>query len=197
MYIAICYFAPINSTFYKKNNIDKNCSYNNLEQDIYNLKNEGNILLLGYFNARTATKQDTLLSNDSNHNPLWLDVDLVLSNRYKRSSEDLIGNLFGIELVKICNSQDLIICNGVIKWPNSNQMTCIHGLGSSVVDYVISDIPVSKNIETFDLLNDHEPHFDHKRLTLTLKFSMHRSTIERIVIVKGICALTKVNSKFS
>ena len=31
MYIAICYFAPINSTFYKKNNLDKNCPYNNLE----------------------------------------------------------------------------------------------------------------------------------------------------------------------
>jgi hypothetical protein len=47
------YFAPINSTFYKKNNLDRNCPYNNLEQDIYNLKNEGNILLLGDFNAMT------------------------------------------------------------------------------------------------------------------------------------------------
>jgi hypothetical protein len=46
MYISICYFSPINSTFYKKNNLDKNCPYNNLEQDICNLKNEGNILLL-------------------------------------------------------------------------------------------------------------------------------------------------------
>jgi exonuclease III len=77
MYIAIFYFAPINSTFYKKNNLDNNCPYNNLEQDIYSLKNEGNILLLGDFNARTATKQATLLSIDSNHNPLWLDEDLV------------------------------------------------------------------------------------------------------------------------
>ena len=63
-----------------------------------------------------------------------------------------------------------------MKWPNSNQMTCIHGLGSSVVDDEISDIPVSNQITTFDLLNDHEP--DHKPLTLSLKFSMHRSTIE-------------------
>jgi exonuclease III len=77
MYITIYYFSPINSTFYKKNNLDKNCPYNNLEQDIYNLKNEGNILLLGDFNARTATEQATLLSNDPNHNPLWLDEDLV------------------------------------------------------------------------------------------------------------------------
>jgi hypothetical protein len=84
------------------------------------LKNEGNILLLRDFNVRTATKQDTLLSNDSNHNPLWLDEDLVLSNSYKRSSEDLIENLFGNESVKLCTSQDLMICNGAMKWPNSN-----------------------------------------------------------------------------
>jgi hypothetical protein len=57
-------------------------------------------------------------------------------------------------------------------------MTCIHGLGSSVVDYVISDILVSNQIPTFDLLNDHEPDFDHKPLTLNLNFSMHRSAIE-------------------
>ena len=83
------------------------------------------------FNARTATKQANLLSDDSNHNPLWINEDLVLSNSYKRVSKDLIENLFGIELVKLCNSQDLIICNGVMKWPNSNQMIYIHGLGSS------------------------------------------------------------------
>ena len=107
-----------------------------------------------------------------------LDEDLVLSNSYKRSSEDLIEKLFVTELVKLCSSQDLIICNGVMKWPNSNQMTFIYGLGSSVVDYVIYDIPVSKQISTFDLLNDHEPDFDHKPLILTLNFSMHKSVIE-------------------
>ena len=57
-------------------------------------------------------------------------------------------------------------------------MTCIHGLGSSVVDYVIYDIPVSNQIENFDLLNDHEPNSHHKPLTLNLNFSMHRSVIE-------------------
>jgi hypothetical protein len=57
-------------------------------------------------------------------------------------------------------------------------MTCIHWLGSSVADYVIFDIPIFNQITTFDLLNDHEPESDHKPLTLTLKFSMHRSAIE-------------------
>jgi hypothetical protein len=38
MCIEISYFGPINSTFYKKNNLDRNCLYNSLEQDIYSLK---------------------------------------------------------------------------------------------------------------------------------------------------------------
>jgi hypothetical protein len=85
------------------------------------MKNEGSILLLGDFNARTATNQAIILINDSNPNPLWLDEDLVLANNYKRNFEDLIENLFGIELIKLCSSQDLIICNGLKKWPNSNR----------------------------------------------------------------------------
>ena len=92
-YIAICYFAPINSNFYKKKNLDKNCPYNGLENEISSLRNEGNILLMGDFNAHTLSNQDILLSNYSNPNPLWLDTDLNLAGRYKRSSED-IGKIY-------------------------------------------------------------------------------------------------------
>jgi hypothetical protein len=134
--------------------------------------------LLGDFNARTTTNQAIILSNDSNPNPLWLDEDLVLASRYKRNSEDLVENLFGTKLIKLCSSQDLIICNGLMKWPKSNQMTCIHGLGSSVIDYVIYDIPIYNQIVNFDILNDHEPDSDHRPLTLTLNFVMHKIPIE-------------------
>lgn len=85
IYIAICYFAPIISTFFKKNNLDKNCPYNGLEHDIYSLINEGIILLLSDFNARTTTSQAIILSNDFNPNPIWLDEDFVLASRYKRN----------------------------------------------------------------------------------------------------------------
>jgi len=50
-YIEICYFSPINSNFYKKSNLDKNCPYNHLENAISSLRKEGNILLMGEFNA--------------------------------------------------------------------------------------------------------------------------------------------------
>ena len=76
---------------------------------------------MGDFNARTSSNQAILLSNYSNPNPVWLDEYLELANTYKRSSEDLCKNLFGFELVKFCSAQDLIICNGLTKWPNSSR----------------------------------------------------------------------------
>ena len=92
---------------------------------------------------------------------------------YKRSSEDLGENLFNCELVKFCISQDLIICNGLTKWPKSSEMTCIHGLGSSVVDYVIYDIPISNKLIDLNIFNGHEPKYDHRPLIITLNIAMH------------------------
>ena len=120
------------------------------------------MLLMGDFNAQTSSNQVIILRNYSNPNRLWLDEELELANRYKRSSEDLGENLFGFDLVKFCSAQDLIICNGLTKWPNSSQMNCIHGLGSSVVDYVISNIPIYNKLIDINIFNYHEPDSNHK-----------------------------------
>jgi hypothetical protein len=53
-------------------------------------------------------------------------------------------------------------------------MIIVHGLGSSVIDYVIYDIHIYNQIITRDLLNDHEPDFDHIPLTLTINFVIHK-----------------------
>jgi len=97
-------FPPINSKFYKRKNIDKMNPYNGLENDISSLRNDGNMILIGDFNARTSNNQVIILSNHFNPNPLWLDEDPTLASRYKRSSEDLEENLFGLELVKLCSA---------------------------------------------------------------------------------------------
>ena len=86
--------------------------------------------------------------------------------------------MFWSKLVNLCNSQGLIICNGLKKWPDSIHMICIHGLGSSVVDYVISDIPLFNEIINFDILKNHEPDSDHRPFIITLNFSMHIDPIE-------------------
>jgi hypothetical protein len=58
-------------------------------------------------------------------------------------------------------------------------MTCIHGLGIGFMDDVISNIPIYNQILNFELLNDHEPNFDHiPALTITLNFVMHKIPTE-------------------
>ena len=128
---------------------------------------------MGDLNSRTSNNQGIILSNYSNLNPLWLDKDLKLANRYKRSFEDLGENLFGFEHVKSCSAQYLIICNDLTKWPNSSWMTYIHGIGSSVVDYVIFDIPTYNKLIDLNIFNDHEPNSDHRPLIITLNIAMH------------------------
>jgi len=57
-------------------------------------------------------------------------------------------------------------------------MTCIHGLGSSVIDYVIYDIPLYNAIIDFDTLHNHKPDSFHRPLTITLNLSFHNDPIE-------------------
>ena len=122
---------------------------------------KNNILYLGEINPKITTNQSHILSNDSNPNPLWLDEGIVLASIYKRNSEDMVENLFCTKLIHICSSQHLIICNDLMKWTKTSSMTCIHGLGSIVIYYVIFDIIIYNRLKKFDILNDHERDSDH------------------------------------
>ena len=57
-------------------------------------------------------------------------------------------------------------------------MTCISGLGSSVVDYVIYNIPIYNKLIDFNIFNDHDPDPEHRPLIITLNISMHRNPKE-------------------
>ena len=58
-------------------------------------------------------------------------------------------------------------------------MTCIHGLGCSVVDYEISYTHVLNCIVIFELLNDREPNYYHKHVSLTLNIDMHTNHMQK------------------
>ena len=98
-YISICYFTPIKNSNLdnKKNPIQiKKFPYNGFEHDIYSLRKEGNIHLIGDFNAQNYRNHAILLRNYSNPNPLWLDKDLELANMYKEVLKIQVKNYSGL-----------------------------------------------------------------------------------------------------
>ena len=58
-------------------------------------------------------------------------------------------------------------------------MTCIHGLGSSVVEYVISDIPLYNKLIYSNIFNDDDPDSDHRHLIITLNIDLHSDPKEK------------------
>ena len=58
-------------------------------------------------------------------------------------------------------------------------MTCIHGMGSNVVDYVICDTHVLNRMENFELLNEHELDSEHRPFSLTLNLVMHNIQMQK------------------
>lgn len=57
-------------------------------------------------------------------------------------------------------------------------MTCFHGLGSNVMDYVISEIHVLNHVTNFELLNMYELDSDHRPLSLRLNLSMRTTHMQ-------------------
>ena len=165
IYIEIYYVSLINSTFTIKAIYIIKCPYNRLEDGICSLINEGSIIFLGEFNARTTTNQPIILSNDYKTNHLWLVEDLVLAINFKINFEYMFDNLFNTKIIKVYSSKYVTICNGVMKWPKSNQMNCIHGL--TVRDDVIYNIPKYNLISNVAILNGHDLYSNH-RVPLTL-----------------------------
>ena len=128
---------------------------------------------MAYFNTWTSSNQFIILINYSSLDLYWLDEDPALDCHYKSSFVDLGENMFIFDLVKLCSAQDFIICNSLMKKPNYLQMNFMHGIGSRLVDYVISNIPLYNIMINLDILNTPEVELDHRPWIVTLNFIMN------------------------
>ena len=91
-----------------------------LEQETAERMGEGEVILIGYFNARTNSRQTHLSPLEPTQKE-----DLVSQEDWPRDSWDNIStDSHGDALLRLCNITQLIIANGVKKWPNTNKYTC-------------------------------------------------------------------------
>ena len=151
IYICAAYIPPRDSTYWIHHHDSD--PYETLEQDIAKFQQDGEIILIGDFNARTGTKPDYVsdfIEND--------DVELIVRssentlldslNRKHRSNLDSNVNTYGNKLLDICKGLGLRIMNGRTLGDSVGAYTCFPYNGKSTVDYIISgenivpDIPI-------------------------------------------------------
>ena len=99
-----------------------------------------------------------------------------LTNSQNRCSCDITVNTTRRKLIKLCNNHSLSVANGQIPGDRVGNYTCFNNGGASVVDYLLTEIPLHKNILDFKVLS---PEFDSKHPPITTTFKIFELRTEK------------------
>ncbi|MCO5601279.1 hypothetical protein L7F22_055398 [Adiantum nelumboides] len=132
LYIAICYF-PSNTSIYAATRGESPFSI--LDDDIWEFSRDGDIILLGDFNARTVNAQ-TVFYDTSDEMLRELDVSDLGLDRYSQDKEQ---TEYGRYLTDMTTTHGLAILNGLQRFLGASGFTCFpHRHGANTVDYVMA-----------------------------------------------------------
>ena len=98
-----------------------------------------------------------------------------LTNSQDRCSCDNSVNTAGRKLIKLCNNHSLRVANGQTPGDRVGNYTCFNNGGASVVDYLLTEIPLYKNID-FKVI---PPEFDSKHAATATTFKISKLRIEK------------------
>jgi len=139
IFIGAIYMPPESSSYYRNNeSVDP---FLVLESAVMKYGDLGEILLMGDFNARTATLKDYIeIETHNDHFPLQSKTPSALSRQccLERNNLDTKVNSFGRKLITLCKNADIAIMNGRIIGDLSGAYTCFQYNGKSLVDYAIA-----------------------------------------------------------
>ena len=108
--LSFSYCAPAGSSYLTRTQIDP---FADLEIKLADAAQDGELICFGDFNARTGTNIDYLNNEDNTDIPIIEDsymTDTVAT--YPGGNRDLQTNQYGEELISLCRSLPLRICNG-------------------------------------------------------------------------------------
>lgn len=165
IFVAGCYIPHHDSNFYACLDIDRDQPFVDLEEDIAQYKNKGEVIVFGDLNARTKVLQHDTQLVDMPHVSRGMDESFM----YKRSSNDAKEpDHYGKSLLHMCNSTGMLIANGVSFWQGTNDFTCRKHNGDSVIDYMLFSEATLECIQSFTL-GQWNPESDHRLLCIELK----------------------------
>ena len=146
------------------------------ELKLTNVADQGDLVCLGDFNARTGTDLDYLSNEDNTNLPMTHDLyttDTVAT--YPRGNKDTVTNQYGEQLIALCRSVPLRVCNGRKLGDIMGEYTCYKWNGQSVVDYCLASPGIYDKITSFTV-HDFIPQLsDHCSVSLIIStdFSCH------------------------
>lgn len=164
LYVCFAYIPPQYSTYHVEQNID---FLELIERDISSYKNKGYVLLLGDFNARTASGPDFIAHDDDNYLPL--NEDYKIDNiTMRRTSQDTKLCSRGRELLDLCISSRLRILNGRTFGDLTGKFTSYQYNGSSVIDYCLLSEEKMSNVLFFHVDDPILRLSDHSKISVRL-----------------------------
>ena len=157
--VSFSYCAPAGSSYLARTQFDP---WADLELKLTNVADQGDLVCLGDFNARTGTDLDYLSNEDNTNLPMTHDLyttDTVAT--YPRGNKDTVTNQYGEQLIALCRSVPLRVCNGRKLGDIMGEYTCYKWNGQSVVDYCLASPGIYDKITSFTVhdfipqLSDH------------------------------------------
>lgn len=162
IYLCAAYIPPPESPYCNPD------IYEVLQRETAHFQSRGRVLICGDLSARTGTEKDYLTS-DGNTYILGGEAHYLDSIQTIRNSYDRVVNKSGKALLNLCRSLGLYIMNGRIRGDSLGRFTLNSHVGSSVVDYAITDADPA-DINAFIVtpethLSDHNQILLHMRST--------------------------------
>ena len=163
-----------------------------LEDKICELKQKGNIVVLGDLNARSGdlddidthlihpqSQRDYLCAShiphcceELTHSPITPHLLQSLGHSVHRTNSDHTVNEYGRKLVDLCCSCSMVILNGRVgRDRDHGQMTFHNHRGQSAIDYALSDSAILPYCTNFEVKDINIIYSDHSPIVLTIEFA--------------------------
>jgi hypothetical protein len=172
IYLAFTYITPSNSTYTRRAVLDV---FSELEKGIARHSGDGNVVVMGDLNARTAIEQDYIARDCDTNLPLYNnylpDMELPERNNQDRHKVDDQGK----RLLDLCISTGMRILNGRTLGDLMGSLSCFKYNGASTVDYGLTDsemVPKVMHFKVHDYLNDTS---DHCKISIGLQVGLQYS----------------------
>ncbi|KAG1932341.1 kinesin-like protein KIF13A [Pimephales promelas] len=133
MYLCATYIPPYESPYYNED------IFPTLQSEIVYFQSVGSVLLMGDLNARMGKEADYITSDGDK----YINNSHIYQRKHftkARQNYDNTINRHGKQVLQLCKSLGLYIVNGRTKGDSLGRFTYCSSLGSSTVDYAITDV---------------------------------------------------------